>query len=222
MNITCTNVMGNKNLIALIVIVFCLFSAPAFAVPTLSFSGSVSYSQAQSAISVNGTLVSFADLSTTPQLAGSNFQFHSTLVSSDSSGGFTTGVFDSSATTGDLTAVGNDGTALLGGEILTLSMLGKNGATIGSLFGDVAIDSGSLLADFVNPTELLALQLNISSPFGPNLFAADFVALVSGTLSSAISVPEPSTLALLGLVLLGLAVNGSSIKRLPKSPIMEY
>jgi hypothetical protein len=156
---------------------------------------------------VDAVIVDFQDIAATTGLMGSSFQFNTSLNSVISDSGFTTGVFDSSSA-----SITNNGSDLLSGALVGLTMIGLDGFNLGSLYAEVMPDSGILLPEFTNPSDLLALQLNMTSVFGPDLFLSDFNAQVNGTLTSATPVPEPSTLGLLGIVLLGLAVRAKIAK----------
>ena len=177
-------------------------STTSYAVPTLFFNGNVSYNAGNGLLSVDANIVDYADLSSAPVTSGSSLTFATSLLSSTSNALITTADFGASLLSTDLAVFGGDATYLLGGQIASLTMLGVNGGTTGAVFGDVMPTGGSLISDFSASSQLLALELNLSSVFSPSMFLSDFTAQIDGKISSATAVPEPQTLALFGMGLL--------------------
>jgi len=174
-------------------------SAPAQAIPTLLFDGSVAYSQTTGMLTVEAVLTGYQDVSSTVAIGtGSSFSFTTSLMS------VTSGVFTTSGSfgTSSFSIFGADSTYLLGGDLTGLTMTGVHGFDFGSVTGGLTVSGGSLLGDFGIGADLLALQFNLSTVFDSGMFGSDFTAQLDGKVEAYAAVPEASTLLLMSFVIL--------------------
>lgn len=198
-----------KNLIAALGFVLTLTTSAAQAIPTLLFDGSIDYDTATSELSVSASLTETVDITPLPAVDDSTLLFSAFLDSVDSlSGGCflcapsTRGNFTGSTDPliDDLEIIDGDGNILLTAKFDSLSLEGINGSDSGEIIGLLSATGGSLMSIF-DDSDLFALQLNLDTVFSSAIYESDFSGRVDGDIR-ATSVPEPSSLALLGLGLL--------------------
>ncbi len=190
-------------------------AAPALAVPTLYFDGGLSFNSTSNILSVNTTLTGAVDVVPAPTLAGSSLIFSAQLNpgSVSSSGGVTGAGFDSAPGSPDFSVTGGLGGVLLQGEFVSLFMRGTEplylpgitdpltSGTSGILSGVVQLTGGSLTGQFAGLPDVFALELNLTTAFGPAMFASDFDGLIDGKMTAA---PEPPVWLLMWAGLLAL------------------
>jgi filamentous hemagglutinin family protein len=73
-----------------------------------------------------------------------------------------------------------DGALLLSGDLLGFSMTGVNGFDLGEMFGQLFLGGPALGSSFSAPGVLLTLALNVSQPFGADIFAGSFTGNLDG------------------------------------------
>ena len=171
------------------------------AIPTLSFGGDLNYTAATRSLALNGRLIGSESIVPLPDLTTSTISLISTLTSSMSVSGVTIGQFGAGTI-----SISDVSGGLLTGSFSALQLAGLDGGDQGSLALQFTPTGGSLLSYFSDPSDLLALTLNLSTGFGSNLFDSDFRAASNGNIISA-TVPEPNAMSLLavGLCLLGIS-----------------
>lgn len=201
-----------KNITTIIGLALILAASAAQAIPTLYFDGTINYvagtNPGTGDLSVDAVLTQTTDIAPVPATIDSTMVFSAFLDSIESlSGGCffcadsTKGNFIGSADalTNDLKIVDGDGTTtLLTAKFDSLSLEGADGGTRGVIIGLLSATGGSLMSTFAG-SDLFALQLNLDTVFSDTMYNSDFTGRVDGNISS---VPEPTTLALLGLGIL--------------------
>ena len=194
--------MEMKKLIQNLGFSLALLANTAFAVPTLYFDGDINYSVTRSTgeLTITGTLINSTDVPM-PDLASSTLSFGAIFDSEVGLDSFTAGLFNGVGLVDDLSISDSSG-SLLTGDFSQLYMIGGNGDNYGSLRGVLSSTGGSL-SSFFSTSDLIALEFNLGSAFGPEMFKQSFTGRVNGTLTgSGQAVPEPNILALLGIGLL--------------------
>lgn len=197
-------------------IALCL-ATPARAVPTLVFDGTLDYTSTTGKLRITAELTGYSDLSVTPVLAGSLLSlealFDSVQVTNLAPGiDQISGNFVTANSNPDISITGGDNADLLTANLNSLTLFGLNITNSGTLNGEITPLAGGLLFDdFTDPSQVIALVLNLDINFNATMFNTDFAGAVTanGTDTGiiAISVPEPGSLALTlpGLLLLGFA-----------------
>lgn len=198
-----------KSLLSVIGIVIALASTTAYAIPTLFFDGTISYDASSGDIFVTSALVDTTDITPAPNLVGSSLSFSATLDSVDTSSPYYTAGLFTGVSGDDLSVFDGDLNTLLTGEFLSLQMKGGNGRTSGLITGLIDATGGDLESEF-GTSNLIALQLNLTSSFSATMFDSDFSGNIDGRVVGKTPVPEPAVLTLVGL---GLAFIG--FMRLP-------
>ncbi len=98
---------------------------------------------------------------------------------------------------------------LLSADFSSLSLEGANGGNRGAVVGLLVATGGSLMSLF-DGGDLFALQLNLTTSFSDSMYEFDFSGNVDGNIQGEfVTVPEPSSLALLGLGFLIIAFTRS-------------
>jgi len=195
--------------IAVISVIFTFGMTSAYAVPTLFFDGTISFDSASGEILVSSELVDSIDIAPAPNLTGSSMNFSALLSSVDATSPyFTVGLFAGVAGD-DLSIIDGDLNTLLTGEFLSLQMKGGNGRNSGLITGVIDATGGNLETEF-GTSNLIALQLNLTSSFSATMFDSDFSGDIDGRVVGEEIVPEPAVISILGL---GLAFIG--LIRLP-------
>ncbi len=171
------------------------------AIPTLTFGGNLSYSASAGLLTLNGQLLSSQSLFPAIDFASSTIALSTTFSSSSSTNGVTSGSF----VAGTLSISDSSG-GLLSGAFSLAQLAGLNGSNQGALSLFFTPSGGSLSSYFSNPSDLFALTLNLSTPFGANMYSSDFNGIGNGNITSRAAVPEPGVISLLvvGLGLLGI------------------
>jgi hypothetical protein len=172
--------------------------APVPAAPMLFFDGDFSFDADSGALSVNAT-VSLAQGIAMPLDLPGTLEFSALLTATASDAFFTQGFFGPNPIGPDLEVHDAGTELLLAANFISLVTTGFNGFDFGEMQGTLTPTGGLLLSIFGDPSTLLALQLNLNAPFGPDLFDADFGGNLDGSITS---IPEPHALALAGALLL--------------------
>lgn len=191
-----------KNILKGFIFALAMVASSAQAIPTLFFDGNITFNASTGVLSVTSTLVDTIDINPTPELLNSSLTFSASFLTSTSSTYATVGQF-SGIDGDDLSVIGGDLSSLLIGEFSSLTIGGVNGNDFGRVSGVVNATGGSLEAMF-GAGNLFALELNLSTAFGADMFDADFNGNIDGRIEG-VAVPEPGILAILGL---GLALMG--------------
>jgi hypothetical protein len=199
-----------KKLLSITGFALALVASSAYAIPTMFFDGAINYDVSTGKIQVTSSLVDTIDIVPAPNLTGSSLDFSAILNSVDTSSSYyTIGTFNGVAGD-DLSVIDGDLNSLLTGEFLSLQMRGGNTFTSGLVTGVINATGGTLQTEF-GTGNLIALELNLTTSFGANMFETSFSGNIDGRLEGrTASVPEPTIIALLGF---GLAFIG--IIRLP-------
>jgi hypothetical protein len=192
-------------------------SSSVFAVPTLNFGGDLFYDADgifPADLNITGTLSGSNELSTAIDYGTSAFSLFADFISQINSPFTTTGLFGTSLVGDDLQIT--DGTGLSKRILLTasvneLSLVGPNGFNLGNLTGSLAITGGLLAAELGGTGGLVAFNFNLTSNFGPDLFATSFFGNTNGSIEG--SVPEPMPLVLLSVGLIGITLSRKLCKR---------
>jgi len=191
-----------KNFFRAFLICFVLCAAAnAYALPTLRFGGSLKYESGDRLLHVDAGLTGYQDLTGVSDPLEGEVEFSALFVSMATDGFFPVGIFGEIPDTPDL--VIKDGEIiLLEGDFLSLTMKGVG--NFGTLEGGLRPSGGGLLWEFCAGSDVIALVLNLTTDFNPDMFEGDFSGLVSGKVeANAAPVPEPATgiLGALGVVL---------------------
>ncbi len=203
--------MLRKNILLQLVLFFTvLLPSSAFALPTFFFEGDFDYQAGDTStpglLTFNASLTGTQDLPNASSLIGSSLTLQSWIVSDNSTAALSQATFGSTGST-DIAITGTGSSLLFLANVDTLLMSGANSASFGTLTGDILPSGGTLANQFSNPSNLLAIEFNLSSPFSVGMFNRNFSGAVNGSITSnAVSVPEPTTLALFVILLLGLLV----------------
>lgn len=196
-----------------------LVAHSALAVPTLYFDGALDYFYDNSTgigeLNVNATLLGSMDVPDV-DIRSSELTLTAFFDYSADLGNATAGVFSKFAPEIDdpvlaasmtyspyMLSVSDSSGNLLGADFDQLYMIGRNDNDYGTLRGAFSASEGAL-ADFFSDSDLIALEFNLSTLFGNNMFGNSFSGRVNGKLTGTPpqSVPEPGILALLGIGLL--------------------
>jgi hypothetical protein len=193
-----------KNLSLAIGLVIAFVTSSAYAIPTLFFDGTVTFDAISGELLVTSELVGTTDIVPSPNLTNSNLTFSANLESVDSSSPYyTIGLF-SGVAGDDLTVSDGDMNTLLAGEFLSLQMKGGNSFSSGLVTGIIDATGGDLQTEF-GTGNLIALELNLTTSFGADMFGSNFSGDIDGRIEGHASVPEPAMVMLLGF---GLALLG--------------
>ncbi|MGB5474151.1 MAG: PEP-CTERM sorting domain-containing protein [Gammaproteobacteria bacterium] len=177
-------------------------ASTANAIPTLTFGGHVSYTASTGLLSLDGQLLGSQSIIKMPDCASSWLSLSTTLISPSSANGVTVGAFGPGSIN-----IGDSSGSLLTGGFSLAQMGGLDGSDQGALSLLLTPTGGSLLSYFSDPSDLFAMTLNLSTPFGADIFSGDFTGDVNGNVTSRASVPEPGIISLLivGLGLFGIS-----------------
>lgn len=199
-----------KSITTIIGLALILATSAAQAIPTLFFDGAINYDAGTTELSASSVLTKTTDITPEPALSNSTMTLSAFFVDFEtilSSGCFfcadsTKGNFvgDTDALVDDLKIVDGDGLTLLTAKFDSLSLEGINGGDRGEIIGLLSATGGSLMSAFAD-SDLFALQLNLGTVFSDTMYNSDFAGRVDGNIK-AHSVPEPTSLALLGLGIL--------------------
>ena len=189
-----------------------------YAVPTLYFDGDTNYDAITGLLTINAVLTGSVDIAPPPGLDGSSMTLSTSFGSVSSAGGTTTGFFGSAPGAPDLSIIDGNAVTLLEGEIMDLILRGEDGRDSGILAANFSPTAGSLLGDFADPSGIFALELNLTSVFGPGIFDEDFSGQADGRVTPGEAfppslIPEPDLLVLLAMSLLGLLAGQMYLKR---------
>jgi hypothetical protein len=196
-----------KNLHRLLLISAVLlgFSSVTHAIPTLTFSGDITYDSTSGILSLDGALTGSQEIIPAPDFSSSSISLSTTFVDSVSASGVTVGNFGAGSLTIDDMTTGSD--FLLTGDFAAAQMGGADGADQGVLTLVFSPTSGTLMSYFSDPSDLFALTLNLSSLFGEGMFDSSFDGFGNGNITSRKEVYEPGVLSLLvlGVGLIGIS-----------------
>lgn len=201
-----------KNIIKGFGLALAMVASSAQAIPTLFFDGDISYSVNSGLLTVSSELTKTIDIAPAPTLLGSSLNFSALFIGSVSPS-YTVGNFGTTLAT-DLTVIDGDSNTLLTGNFSELSMTGFNGFDFGKVTAILNADGGTLQNEF-GIGNMIALEFNLSTPFGSEMFDADFRGRIDGRIEGkAVSVPEPAISALLalGILFIGFA-NKTGVNR---------
>ena len=193
-------------------------SSSSFAIPTLGFGGSITYTADVDAsnpvdLDIFGRLLPGADLSYEPDLASSTVMLSADFLSASSDGTYTTGLFGTTPAANDLLISDTWGSnALLTGNVSTLLLTGKEGGFSGLLQGTINITGGLLADDFGGVGSLFAINFILDATFNPDMFNSDFFGVTNGSITK-VEVPEPMPIALLSIGLLGMTITRKFYRR---------
>jgi len=193
------------------------------ALPALFFDGGIHYTQATREVTIDGDIGLTHDLPLPATLPGSRFHLTSRFASL-TPGPVIVATFDPAPGGPGVSIVDGAGTTLLLGDLTNMELAGPTGWDLGRLITDITPTGGSVAENFTDPSPLFALALNLTTPFGAQMFDADFDGAVSGRIQSVAhsaalqqaAIPEPTTalLFLAGLPLLLLATRFRGIAML--------
>ena len=182
-------------------------SSSCFAIPMLTYAGSIFYDAAGLApadLNVSGVLIpGSTDLSYSPDLATSSVILSADFLSASSDGSYTTGLFGTTPVNDLLISDAFGTNTLLTGNISTLLLTGLEGTNLGILAGTISITGGLLAGDFGGVGSLFAINFNLDTLFNPDMFNSDFFGITNGSLTQA-AVPLPMPLGLLSIGLFGI------------------
>ncbi len=190
------------------------------------FNGPISYSAGSQTLSVstgpggaelfNSTGLPASYSVTAANEAGSEIVLSMGLVAGSvaDNGYSTTAAF--STATGYVAALylgnGSGGTSaspVLTGTLSNMEISGVDGDNTGVLTGFLHPTGGLAYSYFSDPSDVIALDFNLSTSFGQSMYAASFDGQINGQIEAAPAVPVPATLPLLasGLGVLGVAMR---------------
>lgn len=198
-----------KSITTIIGLALILATSAAQAIPTLFFDGTVSFDAGTGELSVSSVLTETIDVTPAPTIPGATMVFSAFFVDVEPiTATSTKGNFVGSAgPLDDLTIFDADGTELLTAKFDSLSLEGVNGGETGEVIGLLSATGGSLMSTFAG-SDLFALTLNLDTIFSIDMYRSDFAGRVDGNIKAR-SVPEPTSLALLGL---GILITGFARK----------
>ena len=191
------------------------FSGACNAVPTLFFDGGFQFDADTGLLSIDAVVDGSVDLSAAGGASGSSLHLVTQLGSVLSTGPFIDAGFGT-AGGDDFTLASDSAVLLLGASVNHLTMSGVDGFSYGVLDGQLDATSGLLLADFFTDASLFALQLELSLPFGMDMFLSDFAGRVDGQITGVpgtVSVPEPASVVLVVIGALGLVWSRHRLNR---------
>jgi len=112
---------------------------------------------------------------------------------------------------------GTSGSPVLTGTLSDLQVSGIDGNNAGVLTGYLHPTGGLAYSYFSDPSDVIALDFDLSTNFSATMYAAAFSGQINGQVESVAAVPLPSTWPLLvsGLGLCGLAARRHGIGRSP-------
>lgn len=202
-----------KNFVRSLIAASLLVATYANALPTLFFDGDVNYNATTGELSVTTVLTATEDIALLPELSGSSLTFSALFMGAESYPVITGGDFGSAT----LSVIDGNAVNLLSAELSDLTMLGRNGRTSGRFKGITTATNGSLVSMF-GAGKLSALGFNLIPGFSANMFEDDFTSRIDGRIVgeaiTVTAVPEPGTLALLGIGLAMLGVSKRKSKQL--------
>ena len=149
-------------------------------------------------------------------IAGSEIVMSLTLdpTSVIDSGGQTKASFLAGATASLYLGNGSGGTQatpVLSGTLSGMEMGGSDSFNIGALTGFLHPTGGSAFSFFSNPSDVIALQFNLSTDFSATMFQSSFTGQINGQVESTTApVPLPAALPLL---VSGLGLVGAGARR---------
>lgn len=171
------------------------------AIPTLLFDGSINYDSTSGELTVNSVLTETIELLPAPELIGSSLEFSATFSSVNTPNPFVTiGIFQGIDGIDDLTVTDGGLNSILTGDFVSLEMRGVNGLTQGAVSGVINATGGDFKSLF-GTGNLIAMEFNLSTGFGAEMFARDFVGDIDGRIEGQ-AVPEPTIMTLLGIGLI--------------------
>jgi len=177
-------------------------ASAANAIPTLNFGGNLSYTASGGLLTLNGQLLSSQSIFPAIDFASSTVMLSTTLSSTSNTNSVTVGNFGA----GTLSISDSSG-GLLTGAFSLAQLGGLDSTNQGALSLFFTPGGGSLSSYFSNPSDLFALTLNLSAPFGANMYSSDFTGIGNGNITSRAAVSEPGIISLL---VIGLALFGIS------------
>ena len=193
-----------------------LASSSCFAIPTLTYGGSIFYSTSMYSpadLNISGVIIpGSTDLSYSPDLATSSVILSADFLSASSDGSYTTGLFGTTPLNDLLISDAFGTNTLLTGNISTLLLTGREGTNLGILAGTINITGGLLADDFGGVGSLFAINFNLDTLFNPDMFNSDFFGITNGSITK-VEVPEPMPLALLSIGLLGMTIARKIYRR---------
>ncbi len=186
------------------------------AMPALFFDGAIRYTQATGEVVVEGDIAHTLELPLPATLPGSSFLLHARFASLTTGEAIIATLGPALDGPGVLVA-DSDGTTLLVADLTTAELAGPAGWDFGRLLGEITPTGGTVAQGFTDPSPLFALSLNLTTPFGAQMFDADFSGRVNGRILALAAaphpvnaVPEPTTALLFSAGLLLLFVTTRS------------
>lgn len=103
---------------------------------------------------------------------------------------------------------GTSATPVLTGTLSNLELTGQDGNNTGILTGELHPNGGSAFGYFSDPSDVIALNFDLTTNFNPTMYSSSFSGQINGQVQSQSTVPLPPAIWLLGsgaLALIGIS-----------------